>query len=64
MLHNNLKKDASKWCLDVKKVFHKLKEVMPMTPILAITKFTKLFIIEVDGNKGGIQAILCKNDAP
>ncbi|KAJ7980561.1 Ty3/gypsy retrotransposon protein [Quillaja saponaria] len=59
-----LKKEAFKWSLEAEKAFRRLKTAMTEAPVLAMSDFTTMFIIETDACATGIGAMLMQTRNP
>jgi hypothetical protein len=59
-----LKKSAFTWTPTVDQSFHTMKEVMCMTPVLALLEFTKTFVLECDASGKRIGAVLMQDGRP
>jgi hypothetical protein len=59
-----LKNNAFTWTLVVDQSFHALKEALCMTHVLALTNFTKNFVLECDASSKGIRAVLMQDGRP
>nr|KYP63443.1 hypothetical protein KK1_018012 [Cajanus cajan] len=53
-----LKKDGFSYTQDAKLAFQRLKELLSCTPVLAISDFSKVFVVEVDASGCGIGVVL------
>ena len=59
-----LKKNSFLWNDEVKQAFIALKQAMCSTPVLAVSDFTKSFLIECDASSTGIGAVLMQEGRP
>nr|KYP74115.1 Retrovirus-related Pol polyprotein from transposon 297 family [Cajanus cajan] len=57
-LTNMLKKDNFCWIAQAKEAFLQLKQQLIQAPILALPKFSKEFVVEVDASGQGIGVVL------
>ncbi|KAJ0041051.1 hypothetical protein Pint_26953 [Pistacia integerrima] len=63
-LTNLLKRGQFGWPKEAEQTFTNLKQAMKSTPILAMPKFTKPFVIESDASDVGIGAVLTQQGKP
>jgi RNase H-like domain found in reverse transcriptase/Reverse transcriptase (RNA-dependent DNA polymerase) len=59
-----LKKNAFRWSDQASEAFEKLKLVMCCAPMLALSNFTKGFVLETDASDQGIRAVLMQEKMP
>jgi hypothetical protein len=59
-----LKKNSFTWTPAVAQYFQTLNMAMCITPILALTDFTKTFVLECDASGKGIGVVLMKEGRP
>ena len=59
-----MKKDAFSWTPEATKASEHLKEEMCIALVLAMSDFTKSFIVECDASRNGIDAILMQEERP
>jgi hypothetical protein len=59
-----LKTNAFSWTPTTDQSFQALKEVVCITPILALPDFTKTFVLECDASGRGIEAVLMQDGSP
>jgi sugar diacid utilization regulator len=57
-LTNMLKKKQFIWDQEAQEAFDSLKKAMSTTPVLALSNFTKQFIVEIDASDMGLGAVL------
>ena len=59
-----LKKDVFHWNLEVNHAFQTLKKTMTSLPVLALSDFSKEFVIEVDASGLGLGEFLMQEKLP
>jgi len=59
-----LKKDAFSWTHEATKTFDHIKEAMCLALVLAMSDFTKTFIVECDALGNGIRVVLMQEERP
>ena len=63
-LKSLLKKDEFKWTQEAMEAFQQLKRALVQAPVLALSNFTKKFIIEDNASGNGLGAILIQGNHP
>ena len=59
-----MKKDSLEWNEEAENSFQKMKEVMSSCPIVALSNFSKPFVIECDALGEGVGAVLKRGQHP
>jgi len=63
-LNNMLKKDNFTWTIEAKLAFQSLKDKLVAVLVLALSDFTKTFVVEVDACRYGLGAVLMQDHHP
>ena len=63
-LSDLLKKEGFDWSSETAKAFSTLKSALCTAPVLALSNFSKVFIVETDTSLLGIGAMLVQEDHP
>jgi len=59
-----LKKDGFIWTQEAMEAFQRLKRALVQAPVLALSNFTKKFIVEDNASGNGLGAVLTQDDRP
>lgn len=63
-LTRQLKKDGFHWDQEAELAFYKLREAMTKIPVLALSGFTRPFVVETDASRVRLGAVLSQQQRP